>query len=68
MIRQQAMYNFLDDNPSVESHAVDYVNDPFVIAQNDKVVSINAALQIDLTGAVNAEHPVGRICKSTRTH
>jgi itaconate CoA-transferase len=58
-IGQQAMYDFLDENPSVESHPVDYVNDPFVIAQNDNVVSINAALQIDLTGAVNAEHMLG---------
>jgi itaconate CoA-transferase len=56
---QKAMYDFLDDNPSVESHPVDYVNDPFVIAQNDNVVSINAALQIDLTGEVNAEHMLG---------
>lgn len=56
---QKAMYDFLDDNPSVESHPVDYVNDPFVIAQNDNVVSINAALQIDLTGGVNAEHMLG---------
>jgi len=56
---QKAMYDFLDNNPSVESHPVDYVNDPFVIAQNDNVVSINAALQIDLTGEVNAEHMLG---------
>jgi itaconate CoA-transferase len=47
---QKTMYDFLDDNPSVESHPVDYVNDPFVIAQNDNVVSINAALQIDYRG------------------
>jgi itaconate CoA-transferase len=53
---QKAMYDFLDDNPSVESHPVDYVNDPHVIAQNDNVVSVNAALQIDMTGAINAEH------------
>src|SRR5580692_6077858 len=46
-IGQKAMYDFLNDNPSVESHPVDYVNDPFVIAQNDNVVSINAALQVD---------------------
>ena len=39
---QKAMYDFLDDNPAVESHPVDYVNDPSVIAQNDNVVSINA--------------------------
>ena len=53
---QKAMYDYLDDNPSVESWPVDYVNDPTVIAQNDKVVSINATIQIDLTGACNSEH------------
>ena len=62
---QKAMYDFLDDNPSVESHPVDYVNDPNVIAQNDNVVSINAALQIDLTGAVNAEHLLGHQYSAT---
>ena len=62
---QKAMYDFLDDNPSVESHPVDYVNDPFVIAQNDNVVSINAALQIDLNGAVNAEHMLGHQYSAT---
>jgi itaconate CoA-transferase len=62
---QKAMYDFLDDNPSIESHPVDYVNDPFVIAQNDNVVSINAALQVDLTGAVNAEHMLGHQYSAT---
>jgi len=62
---QKAMYDFLDDNPSVESHPVDYVNDPNIIAQNDNVVSINAALQIDLTGAVNAEHLLGHQYSAT---
>jgi itaconate CoA-transferase len=62
---QRAMYDFLDDNPSVESHPVDYVNDPFVIAQNDNVVSINAALQVDLTGAVDAEHMLGHQYSAT---
>jgi len=62
---QKAMYDFLNDNPSVESHPVDYVNDPSVIAQNDNVVSINAALQIDLTGAVNAEHMLGHQYSAT---
>jgi itaconate CoA-transferase len=62
---QKAMYDFLDDNPSVESHPVDYVNDPFIIAQNENVVSINAALQIDLTGAVNAEHLLGHQFSAT---
>src|SRR6202035_4758260 len=62
---QKAMYDFLDDNPSVESHPVDYVNDPFVIAQNDNVVSVNAALEIDLTGEVNAEHMLGHQYSAT---
>jgi itaconate CoA-transferase len=62
---QKAMYDFLNDNPSVESHPVDYVNDPYVISQNDNVHSINAALQIDLTGAVNAEHLLGHQYSAT---
>jgi itaconate CoA-transferase len=62
---QKAMYDFMDNNPSVESHPVDYVNDPHVIAQNDNVVSINAALQIDLTGGVNAEHLLGHQYSAT---
>ena len=56
---QKATYEFLHNNPAVESHPVDYVNDPFVIARNDNVVSINSSLQIDLTGACNAEHLLG---------
>jgi itaconate CoA-transferase len=56
---QKATYEFLHNNPAVESHPVDYVNDPAVIARNDNVVSINSALQIDLTGACNAEHLLG---------
>ena len=53
---QKATYDFLDNNPGVESWPVDYVNDPRIIAQNDDVVSINATLQIDLTSACNSEH------------
>ncbi len=56
---QKAMYDFLDDNPAIESRPVDYVNDPRVIAQNDNVISINATIQIDLTGACNSEHMLG---------
>lgn len=41
------------------SRPVDYVNDPGIIAQNENVVSINATLQIDLTGACNSEHLFG---------
>ena len=56
---QKAMYDFLDNNPGVESRPVDYVNDPQVIARNDNVVSINTTLQVDLTGACNSEHMLG---------
>jgi itaconate CoA-transferase len=56
---QKAMYDFLDGNPAVESQPVDYVNDPHIIARNDNVISINATLQIDLTGACNSEHMLG---------
>jgi len=53
---RKAMYDFLNDNPAVESAPVDYVNDPRIIAQNDNVISINATIEIDLTGACNSEH------------
>jgi itaconate CoA-transferase len=56
---QKAMYDFLNDNPAVESRPVDYINDPRIIAQNDNVISINATIQIDLTGACNSEHMLG---------
>ena len=56
---QKAMYDFLNDNAAVESAPVDYVNDPRIIAQNDNVISINATIQIDLTGACNSEHMLG---------
>jgi itaconate CoA-transferase len=56
---QKAMYDFLHDNPAITSAPVDYVNNPRIIAQNDNVVSINATIQIDLTGACNSEHMLG---------
>lgn len=49
------LYNFVHNNPDVELHPVDYVNDPWVIGQHEKMISINSALQVDLTGQVNAE-------------
>ena len=51
----QKLYEFVDNNPLIEFHPTEYTNDPFVIAQNDKMVSINSALQIDLTGQVCAD-------------
>jgi acyl-CoA hydrolase len=49
------LYDFVDDNPLVSVHPCDFTNDPFVIAQNDRVVAVNSALQIDLTGQVDAD-------------
>ncbi len=46
------LYDFIDNNPLIEFHPVEYTNDPFVIAQNDKMISINAAIEVDLTGQV----------------
>jgi acetyl-CoA hydrolase len=51
----QELYNFVDNNPLIEMHPTDYVNDPFNIARNDKMVAINSAVQIDLTGQVCAD-------------
>ena len=49
------IYDFIDDNPSVEVLPVDYVNDPEVICKNDNMISINAALEVDFFGQVCAE-------------
>ncbi len=47
-------YDFLHNNPLIELHPQEYCNDPFIIAQNDNMVSINSCLQIDLTGQIVA--------------
>jgi 4-hydroxybutyrate CoA-transferase len=46
------IFDFVDNNPVFEFHPTSYVNDPALIARNDKMVAINSALQIDLTGQV----------------
>lgn len=49
------LYDFVHNNPIIEMHPTDYVNDPFNIARNDNMVAINSALQVDLTGQVCAD-------------
>lgn len=49
------LYDFANDNPIVSMMPVNYVNNPIIIGQNDNMVSINAALQVDLMGQVCAE-------------
>jgi itaconate CoA-transferase len=56
----RAFYDFLHDNPSMHSAPVHIVNDPRHISKNDNVVSVNATLQVDLGGACNSEHLMGR--------
>ncbi len=49
------LYDFVHDNPTVEFHPSDRVNDTALIRQNDKMIAINSALEIDLTGQVCAD-------------
>ncbi len=49
------LFDFIHDNPIFEFHPSSYTNDPFVIAQNDRMVAINSAIEIDLTGQVCAD-------------
>ena len=51
----QKLYDFVDGNPDIYLAPVDYVNDPFVIAQNDNMVAINSCVQVDLMGQVASE-------------
>lgn len=54
-IGSQNLYEFLHDNPGVDFRPSDYVNDPFVIAQHNRMISLNVAHTMDLTGQVAAE-------------
>lgn len=49
------IFDFIDNNPVIEFHPQEYVNDPFIIAKNKKMVAINSAIEIDLTGQVCAD-------------
>lgn len=49
------LYEFIDDNPSIEFHPSDYINNPSIIARHNSMVSLNTILTIDLTGQVAAD-------------
>jgi acetyl-CoA hydrolase len=55
MLGTTKLYEFVDNNPVVELHRTEYVNDPFVTSQNDNMVAINSAIEVDLTGQVCAD-------------
>ena len=55
VIGTRKAFSFVDNNPFMEFHPNEYVNDPFVVAQNERMVAINSALSVDLTGQVCAD-------------
>ncbi len=55
VIGTRKAFSFVDNNPFMEFHPNEYVNDPFIVAQNDSMVAINSALSVDLTGQVCAD-------------
>lgn len=65
----QKLYDWIDENPGIEFRCVEFVNDPYVIGQHDNLISINAALEVDLTGQACSEsigpkqytHPGGQL-------
>ena len=55
ILGSQRLYDWVDDNPMIELHRTEYVNDPFVVAQNERMVAINSAIEVDLTGQICAD-------------
>lgn len=54
------LYEFVDNNPHVEFHGTDYVNNPAVIARNNQMISITSATQVDLTGQIVSDSVGGQ--------
>lgn len=54
-VGSQRLYDFMNENPMVEMHNSELVNDPYIIGLNDNVVSINSTLEVDLTGQCASE-------------
>lgn len=61
VLGSRALYDFVDDNPSVALLDIAYVNDPSVIARNPRVTAINSAVEVDLTGQVCADSIGSRV-------
>jgi acetyl-CoA hydrolase len=55
VIGTRRLYDFVHDNPMIEMHPVIFTNDPAVIARNERMVAINSAIEVDLTGQVCAD-------------
>ena len=65
LLGSQKVYDFIDHNERVQMRDIKYTNDPWVIAQNDSVISINSATEVDLTGQVCADSIGTRIFSGT---
>lgn len=52
VLGSKRLFDFVHQNPSFEFRSISYTNDPYVVAQNDRMVAINSALQVDMTGQV----------------
>jgi len=66
------LYEYLDRNPEVATYPVDYTNDPFIIAQQPKMFSLNQAAEADLMGQINSEQmglisPTGKLYQVSGT-
>jgi 4-hydroxybutyrate CoA-transferase len=61
VIGTKKVFDFIDNNPLIEFRSSKFVNDPFNIARNDKMVSINSAIQVDLSGQVCSDSMGTRI-------
>ncbi len=57
----RALYDWVDENPVVEAHPCDHTNDPFTASQQPKLVAINSAISVDVTGQVNSDSMGSRI-------
>ena len=55
VLGSRIILEYIDNNPMFEFHRTSYVNDPFVIAQNDLMIAINSAIEVDLSGQVCAD-------------
>lgn len=55
VLGSKKLFDFIHNNPIAEFHPTHYVNDPFILSQNKKMIAINSAIQIDLTGQVCAD-------------
>ena len=55
VLGSRKLFDFIDNDPFIEFHPSNYVNDPFVISRNDAMIAINSALEVDITGQVCAD-------------